>query len=129
MTTAIIATGGKQYRVTVGQLVQVEKLDAAVGSTVTFDQVLAVVEGGVMEVGNPTVAQVVTGEVVEQKKDKKIRVFTYKSKKRQRRTLGHRQPLTVVRIASIGVPKAAPKKEAEPKAVKPAAKKPVAKKA
>ncbi len=114
MTSAIIETGGKQYRVTVGQLVKIEKLDAEVGNTVTFDRVLAVVEDGTMKIGTPLIAaESVTAEVVEQGKGKKIRVFTYKSKKRQRRTLGHRQMVTTVRINAIGAAtKEAPKKAA-----------------
>lgn len=121
MTSAIIETGGKQYRVMPGQLVQIEKLNAEVGSTVTFDRVLAVMDGDKVELGAPTVSTTVSAEVVEQGKGKKIRIFTYKSKKRQRRTLGHRQSITTVRIAAIGAAKeekptaAAPKKAAAKK--------------
>lgn len=113
MTSAIIETGGKQYKVAVGQLIKIEKLDAEVGSTITFDRVLAVVDGETVTLGAPTIATTVSGEVVDQGKAKKIRVFTFKSKKRQRRTLGHRQTVTTVRIDAIGE-KA--KKEAAPKA-------------
>jgi large subunit ribosomal protein L21 len=115
MTSAIIQTGGKQYTVTPGQLVKIEKLTAEVGAAVTFDHVLAVIEDGKVELGNPTVNTVVSAEVVEQGKGKKIRVFTYKSKKRQRRTLGHRQTITTVRISAIGA--AAVEKPAAPKKV------------
>ncbi|HSI20542.1 MAG TPA: 50S ribosomal protein L21 [Verrucomicrobiae bacterium] len=129
MTSAIIKTGGKQYKVTVGQLVKIEKLDAEVGNTVTFDQVLAVVEDGTMKIGNPLIAaQSVTAEVVEQGKGKKIRVFTYKSKKRQRRTLGHRQMVTTVRINAIGgAKKEAPKAAVAQDAAAPIEKAPVKK--
>jgi large subunit ribosomal protein L21 len=117
MTSAIIETGGKQYKVAVGELVKIEKLNAEVGSSITFDRVLAVVTDGTVEMGTPTVATTVSAEVVEQGKGKKIRVFTYKSKKRQRRTLGHRQSVTTVRIAAIGekAKKTEAKAEATPK--------------
>lgn len=132
MTSAIIETGGKQYHVTPGQLLQIEKLEATIGDTITFDRVLLVVDNGNVEVGSPTVNTVVTAEVIDQIKGKKLRVFTYKSKKRQRRTLGHRQLHTTVRIASIGAPKkeVAPKAEkAEATPKKAVAKKPAVKKA
>lgn len=125
MTSAIIETGGKQYRVTPGQLVQIEKLTATVGSTVTFDRVLAVIDGDKVELGAPTVQTTVSAEVVEHGKGKKIRIFTYKSKKRQRRTMGHRQSLTWVKISAIGASaaaekpaKAPAKKATAPKAAK-----------
>lgn len=126
MTSAIIETGGKQYRVQPGQLIKIEKLSATVGSTVTFDRVLAVMEDGTTELGHPTVATVVSAEVVEQGKGKKLRVFTFKSKKRQKRTLGHRQLVTTVLIGKIGAQpvkaekpvKVAVKKTAPKKAVK-----------
>ena len=80
MTSAIIETGGKQYRVTTGQVIAIEKLEVEPGATLTFDKVLMVADGDTVEVGAPLVAnQVVTGEVVEHFKTKKIRVFTYKS--------------------------------------------------
>ncbi len=126
MTSAIIQTGGKQYRVTAGQLVKIEKINAEVGEVVTFDQVLAVIDGEEVTLGTAN-GIVVSGEVIEQGKGKKIRVFTYKSKKRQRRTLGHRQLVTIVRIDSIGAnaaPKAAaaaPKRIAKVKPAIPAA--------
>lgn len=130
MTSAIIQTGGKQYRVTPGQVIKIEKLEAEVGSTVVFDRVLVVSHEGSLSVGTPFVAdETVSAVVLEQGKGKKIRVFTYKSKKRQRRTLGHRQRFTAVRIEAIGATKPVKtekveKTEAPAKAVK----KPVAKK-
>jgi large subunit ribosomal protein L21 len=127
MTSAIIETGGKQYRVTPGQLVKIEKLTADVGSTVTFDRVLAVMDGDTVELGSPMLNTTVSAEVIDHSKGKKIRVFTYKSKKRQRRTLGHRQTITTVRIAAIGTAKQEASTEKSAKA--PAAKKPAVKKA
>ncbi len=108
MASAIIETGGKQYRVEPGQVIAIETLSSAAGETVQFDRVLMVADGASVELGSPLVAGYqVTGEVVEEMKGKKIRVFTYKSKKRQRRTLGHRQLITKVKIVSIAPVKAA----------------------
>ena len=102
MPFAIIKTGGKQYRVTPGQTLEIEKLVAEAGTTLTFAEVLAHGAEDSMTVGVPLVSgATVTAEVVEQFRGKKIRVFTYKPKKRQRRTLGHRQSLTRIRITAI----------------------------
>lgn len=79
-----------------------EKLDGDVGSPVTFDQVLMVADGDTVTVGQPVVENaVVSGEIVEQGKAKKIIVFKYKRRKGYRRTQGHRQQFTAVRIDSI----------------------------
>lgn len=96
---AIIETGGKQYYVTVGDVIYVEKLDAEPNSKVVFDKVL--MAGDVT--GNPYVTGVtVEGEVLKQGKQKKIVIFKYKPKKRSnRRKHGHRQPYTKVEIKSI----------------------------
>ena len=99
---AIIKTGGKQYRVQEGDLITIEKLEAAADETVTFDQVLTVVNDGSVKVGTPLVnGGKVTGKVVEHGKGKKILVFKYKAKSNYRRRQGHRQPFTKVRIESI----------------------------
>ena len=99
---AIIKTGGKQYRVQEGDLITIEKLEAAADETVTFDQVLTVVNDGSVKVGTPLVnGAKVTGKVVEHGKGKKILVFKYKAKSNYRRRQGHRQPFTNVRIESI----------------------------
>ena len=99
---AIIKTGGKQYRVQEGDLITIEKLKAAADETVTFDQVLTVVNDGSVKVGTPLVnGAKVTGKVVEHGKGKKILVFKYKAKSNYRRRQGHRQPFTKVRIESI----------------------------
>jgi large subunit ribosomal protein L21 len=99
---AVIVTGGKQYQVAAGKTITIEKLLTETGQTVTFDQVLMVHNGSKTTLGSPTVkGATVTGEVVDQFRGEKIRVFTYKSKKRQRRTLGHRQSLTKVKITAV----------------------------
>ena len=99
---AIIATGGKQYRVSEGDVIYIEKLDAEVDSTVSFDVLLVGNEGDV-KVGTPIVEGVkVEGKVVGQIRGEKIIVFKYKSKKNYRRKQGHRQPYTKVEITKIG---------------------------
>ena len=100
---AIIATGGKQYKVSEGDIIKVERLGAAAGEAVTFDQVLAVSDGE-LKAGNPTVAGAsVSATVVEEGKGKKVIVFKYKPKKGYRRKQGHRQPYTKVTIGKISV--------------------------
>ena len=99
---AVIETGGKQYRVAEGDVVFVEKMAAEAGETVTFDKVLAIVDGEKATFGTPTVAGAsVSAEVVKNGKGKKIYVFKYKAKKNYRRKTGHRQPYTQVKIAKI----------------------------
>ena len=99
---AIIKTGGKQYKVAEGDTIYVEKLEAAVDDTVTFDQVLTVVTDGGVKVGKPLVdGAKVTGKVLQQGKEKKILVFKYKAKSNYRRRQGHRQPYTKVSIEKI----------------------------
>jgi large subunit ribosomal protein L21 len=99
---AIIKTGGKQYRVQAGDVVRVERLDGAVGSKVSLDEVLFVAGDGAPRVGVPRVEGVsVLGTVVEQDRDSKVRVFKYKKRKHYRRTRGHRQSYTAVRIDAV----------------------------
>lgn len=99
---AIIQTGGKQYKVAVGDEVMVEKLDTEVDTEVTFD-VLLVAEGENITVGTPVVNGVkATGKVLEQGKGKKVIAFRYKPKKNIRKKHGHRQPYTKVEITAIG---------------------------
>lgn len=98
---AIIATGGKQYKVAEGDIIKVEKLGLEAGSEVTFDQVLAVNKGE-MVVGNPTVASAkVTATVVEEGKNRKVIVYRYKRKSGYHKKNGHRQPFTKVKIEKI----------------------------
>ena len=99
---AVIETGGKQYKVSEGDVVFIEKMDAAEGETVTFDKVLVVADGENVNVGAPTVAgATVTAKVEKQGKAKKIYVFKMKRKKNYRRKKGHRQPFTKVEISKI----------------------------
>ncbi len=99
---AIIETGGKQYRVENGDVIFVEKLNAAEGEEVTFDKVIAV-KNTTLKVGKPYVKDAfVKGTVVKNGKGKKITVFTYKPKKGCARKMGHRQPYTKVQITEIG---------------------------
>lgn len=99
---AVIETGGKQYKVSEGDTLFIEKLDAAEGDTVTFDKVLAVADGDNVSFGAPTVDGVtVTANVVKNGKAKKIYVFKMKRKKNYRRKKGHRQPFTKVVIEKI----------------------------
>lgn len=102
MMYAIIQTGGKQYRVTEGDVVLIEKLDANEGDTVEFDHVLTVVKDGEVVIGKPVVEGAkVAGKVLTQGKAKKILVFKYKAKSNYRKRQGHRQPFTKVVIEKI----------------------------
>ena len=102
MKHAVIVTGGKQYRVAVDDVVFVEKLPVEAGETVTFDQVLAIVDEDSSVFGAPVVAgATVTATVVKNGKSKKIRVYKMKPKKNYRRTQGHRQPYTKIQITAI----------------------------
>ena len=99
---AIIATGGKQYRVSEGDTIYIEKLDVNEGDTITFDQVLLAGEVGETTIGSPYIEGAkVEGTVLKNGKSPKIVVFKYKSKKNYRRRQGHRQPYTKVQINKI----------------------------
>ena len=101
---AIIETGGKQYKVNEGDVIFVEKLDAAEGDKITFDRVLVVSDADGIKVGAPVVEGVsVTANVLKNGKAKKIYVMTYKSKKNEKRKMGHRQPYTKVQIEKIAL--------------------------
>ena len=101
---AVVATGGKQYRVQKGEILKIEKIPGDVGSQVAFDQVLMVSDGDRVEIGQPLVENaVVNAHIVEQGKHKKILVFKYKRRKRFRRTQGHRQQFTAVKIDDISL--------------------------
>src|SRR5436309_1603234 len=103
MAYAIIRSGGKQYRVSPGQTIAVEKLAAERGEKVTFGDVVLLADGEKVSIGEPIVPGVkVVGEVVEQFKDKKVIAFKYKRRKGYHRTVGHRRLLTRVKIESIG---------------------------
>lgn len=97
---AIIATGGKQYKVSEGDVIKVEKLTAEDGVTVTFDQVVAVSDGS-MKVGKDVASATVSATVVEQGRDKKVIVYKYKRKSGYHKKNGHRQAYTKVKIEKI----------------------------
>ena len=99
---AIIATGGKQHKVAIGDRVQVEMVDAVVGDSVTFDQVLAVKKADTLTVGKPLVQGArVVAKVVEQGKAAKVLIFKKKRTKQYRRTRGHRQLFTAIVVEEI----------------------------
>ena len=97
---AIIATGGKQYRVSEGDLIKVEKLEGNAGDTVTFDQVVAVSDGS-LKVGKDVAKASVSATVVEQGRGKKVIVYKYKRKTGYHKKNGHRQAYTQVKIEKI----------------------------
>lgn len=98
---AIIKTGGKQYKVTEGDIIKIEKLGVDAGETITFDEVLAVNNGSLV-VGDPIVKDAnVSATVIEEGKSKKIVVFRYKRKTGYNKKKGHRQPYTKVKIEKI----------------------------
>ena len=100
--TAIIVTGGKQYRVAEGDEIFIEKLDKEASETVVFDQVLAVVDGENTVFGKPNVeGATVTAHVLKNGRGAKVRVYKMKPKKGYRRTQGHRQPYTKIQITKI----------------------------
>lgn len=98
---AVIKTGGKQYRVTEGDRLRVEKLAGEVGSSLTFDEVL-MLGGETVAIGTPLVAGAkVTAEIVAQDRDKKVIVFKFRRRKNYRRKRGHRQPFTEIKITGV----------------------------
>ena len=104
MAYAIIRSGGRQHRVTEGAIVEVDFLDAEVGKEGLFADVLMIGDGDNITHGSPLVeGATVHGEVVEQKKDKKVIAFKYRRRKGYHRTVGHRRKLTRVRITQIEI--------------------------
>ena len=101
---AVIVTGGKQYTVSEGDVLFVEKLNAEADETVKFDQVLAVVDGENTKIGTPVVeGAAVEAKVIKNGKGKKIDIIRYKSKKNEKKHIGHRQPYTKVEITKIAL--------------------------
>jgi large subunit ribosomal protein L21 len=101
---AVIRTGGKQYRVAMNDVIEVEKLDVEAGGTVELGEVLAVGEGEGAQVGTPLIAGAsVTATVLEQAKGPKIVIFKKRRRKNYRRRTGHRQQITVLRVTDIKV--------------------------
>jgi len=101
---AVIATGGKQYKVKEGDILRVEKIPGEIGADVSFDKILMFSDGENVKIGQPVLDDVaVNGHIVSQGKSKKIIVFKYKRRKRYRRKQGHRQQYTAVKIDNIQV--------------------------
>ncbi len=99
---AVIKTGGKQYRVSEGDCISIEKLETESGATVTFNEVLLVSKDGDIRIGKPFVADAkVIGEVLDQGKGPKITIFKHKRRKGFRKKTGHRQPLSSLKIKEI----------------------------
>ncbi len=116
---AVVATGGKQLKVVAGDVVTVEKLDAAPGETVKFDVIFLAEDGEITVDTEALAAATVTGEVLEHFKGEKVIIFKFKKRKGYKRLRGHRQNLTKVRITDVlagEAKKAAPKKAATKKA-------------
>ena len=99
---AVIAAGGKQYRVAEGETVKIEKIEGEAGKKVTFKEVLLVKKGEEVRVGKPNVAGAsVEAEIVSQGRERKIIVFKYKRRKNYRKRNGHRQPYTALKVTAI----------------------------
>lgn len=116
MKYAVLQTGGKQYKVSEGDIVEIEKLDSPQASVVKFEKVLLYAADGAFQVGQPHVSgAIVSAQILEQKKGKKIRVSKFKAKARFRKVTGHRQDLTRIKIEKITL---GSKKEANSKSSK-----------
>jgi len=99
---AIIASGGKQYKIQEGEILRLEKISGEPGANVSFDRVLMFSDGENVSIGRPVLDNIVVrGHIVEQGKAKKIIVFKYKKRKGYRRKQGHRQQFTAIKIDSI----------------------------
>lgn len=98
---AVIKTGGKQYKVAQGETLKIESLDAEVGSTVSFDEVLMLADGDQITVGSPTVAGTVKAEVVSHGRGDKIRIVKHRRRKHYHKEQGHRQNFTEVKITEV----------------------------
>jgi len=123
---AVVRTGGKQYKVAPGDVILVEKLDGEAGAEIKLEDILLVNDGTTTVIGSPTVeGAAVTASIIEQGRGDKVLVFKKKRRQNYRRTKGHRQDLTVLRILDVAGAGAKKKKAA---AKKPAAKKAAAKK-
>jgi large subunit ribosomal protein L21 len=101
MKIAVIKTGGKQYKVSQGQIIKIEKINDIVGNNIKFNT-LMIADDDRLDLGRPSLGEKVEGKILEQGRSKKISVIKYKSKTRYRRNVGHRQPFTKVEITKIG---------------------------
>jgi len=100
MKIAVIKTGGKQYKVSQGQNLKIEKIDAEVGTVLKFQTLLTAEEENV-KLGQPDLGEIVEGKIAEQGKAKKVSVVKFKNKTRYKKNVGHRQPFTKVEITKI----------------------------
>ena len=98
---AIIKTGGKQYLVSPGDKIKIEKIEKKEGELITFDEVLLLQDNKTLEIGKPLIKAKVTGKILEQGKDKKVIAFKYTASKRTQVKKGHRQRFTLVEIEKI----------------------------
>ena len=99
---AVIATGGKQYKVTKGETLRVEKLDADEGSTIKLDNVLMVADGDKVSVGTPTLDKAtVTAKIMAHGRGKKVEIIKFRRRKHSRRQMGHRQSYTEIEVTDI----------------------------
>jgi large subunit ribosomal protein L21 len=99
---AVIVSGGKQYRVSEGQTVKLEKIEAETGASIDFEKVLLVADGDKINIGQPTVAGAkVTGEIIAQGRHKKVKIMKFKRRKHHMKQMGHRQWFTEVKITGI----------------------------
>ncbi len=102
---AVVKSGGKEYRVSKGDLIRVEKLEGKVGDPVALKDVLMVSDGDQVRIGAPRLTDaVVTGKIVGEGKAKKVRGYKMKHRKNYRRTLGHRQTYSTLRVEEISIP-------------------------
>ncbi len=101
MKIAVIETGGKQYLVSEGKKIQIEKLAGGAGAKIEFDKVLMLANGDNIEIGKPHLSQKISAEIIEQKRLPKVTTFKYHSKTRYRKKTGHRQPATILKIVAI----------------------------
>lgn len=101
---AVVKTGGKEYRISPGDLIRVEKLEGKVGDQVTMKDILMVSHEDQVQVGNPLLSNaVITGEIVQQVKGRKVLIYKMKRRKNYRRTKGHRQTYTYIRVNEINL--------------------------
>ena len=99
---AVMATGGKQYKVQTEDVIDIERIEGDVGGKITFSEILAIGDGKDLKIGTPTIKKAkVEAEIVDQYRGKKLTVFKMKKRKGYRRKQGHRQELTKVKIAAI----------------------------
>ena len=100
---AVVATGGKQYRIKVGDIIKVESLKVEAGDKIEFDQVLMVSDGENIEIGAPLLdGKVVSAEVLSNGRHKKVRIIKFKRRKHHMKQMGHRQNFTELKITKIG---------------------------